>query len=357
LCRFLWATYQEARCDDRSVEMNNWTSLLQTLTAIPGISGHEAVIARAMADQFAAYSDDVKIDRIYNVIARFGTGERKIAICAHTDTIGMLVKHINADHTLSVVRVGGINLKAAPAAPVHIHAENRVISGVIGVRSAHLALPGDEVVKDDANLYIDLGGVTDGVEITTPISYAPAFHEMGNRFIAAPYLDDRAGCAVLVALAAHLKSTSSPHSIYLIGTVQEETNAMGAHAALAAIDPDMAIFVDGTVSYDTPDTRGRGDTRLGGGVVLTSFLYLSGIGGWHAHPDVRADLKRRALEHKIPFQQDAVHGLMADARASLPLGIPSAVLGIPMRGKHAPLEILDTTDLDSTLALLIEFTK
>jgi putative aminopeptidase FrvX len=332
--------------------MTDWASLLKTLTAVPGISGHEGVIARHMAEQFGAYTPDVHIDPIYNVIARFGTGARRIAVCAHLDTIGLMVKKINPDGTLGVVRVGGINLKAAPGVTVHIHTHNRVLPGMIGVRSAHLAQPGDDAVKADTDLYIDTGGVTDDIEITNPICYAPAFQALGDHCIAAPYLDDRAGCAVLLALAAALKPDSAATSVYLIGTVQEETNAMGAYSALAACAPDTAIFIDGTVSYDTPDTRGRGDTRLGGGVVLTSFLYLSGIGGWHAHPEIRADLIRTARKHNIPFQQDAVHGLMADARATLPLGIRSALLGIPMRGKHAALEMLDTRDLDATLTLL-----
>ena len=332
--------------------MSKWASLLQTLTAVSGMSGHEGQISRYMADQLRPYADEVRIDRIYNVIARFGLGERKIAICAHIDTIGMLVKQIHADGTLGVVRVGGINLKAAPATAVHVHTADKIVEGVIGVRSAHLANAGDEAVKSDGELYIDVGGKVEGIEITTPITYAPAFHTLANDLIAAPYLDDRAGCAVLLALSERLKSIPSAHTVYLIGTVQEETNAMGAHAALASVNPDVAIFIDGTVSYDTPDTRGRGATKLGGGVALTAFLYLSGIGGWHAHPEVRAALVRIARDHNIPFQQDVVHGLMADSRASLPLGIPSAVLGIPMRGKHAPLEMLNTQDLDSTLALL-----
>jgi putative aminopeptidase FrvX len=56
----------------------------------------------------------------------------------------------------------------------------------------------------------------------------------------------------------------------------------------------------------------------------------------------------------IPFQQDAVHGLMSDARVVTALGIPSAVIGLPMRGKHAPLETVHLNDLTAALNLLHE---
>ncbi|MDX2159818.1 MAG: M20/M25/M40 family metallo-hydrolase [bacterium] len=332
--------------------MTDWQSLLADLTSIPGISGHEHGIAAHLGAALRSYGDDVTIDPVFNLTARIGSGERKIAVCAHLDTIGMMVKRIHADDTLGVVRIGGINYKSLPGTAVRIHTDDGDVAGVVGVRSAHQARPGDEAIKSDDEIYVETGQAANAIEITTPITYAPYLARLGESLISAPYLDDRAGCAVLVALAARLKAAPSPHTVYLVGTVQEETNAMGAHAALAAIQPDAAIFIDGTVSYDTPETRGRGDVRLGAGPVLTAFLYISGIGSWHAHPLLRQHIRQAAHRAGIAFQQDAVHGLMADSRAALPLGIPSAVIGLPMRGKHSAAEIVDTADLDTAVNLL-----
>mgnify|MGYP001216175462 FL=1 len=332
--------------------MIDWISLLHTLTSVPGISGHEDIIAAHMAESFRPYADEVGIDPIFNVIARIGSGQgKKIAVCAHIDTIGMMVKSASANG-VRVVRIGGINYKALPGTPVRLHTSAGDIVGVVDVRSAHQARPGDEAVRTDDEIWIYTGANASGIEITTPISYAPQLLSLANGFVVSPYLDDRAGCAVLVALAERLKQNPSPHTVYLIGTVQEETNAIAAQAALSAVQPDLALFVDGTVSYDTPETAGRGETRLGGGAVLTAFLYISGIGSWHAHPRLRQRLKAIAGREGIQFQQDAVHGLMADSRAAIPLAIPSAVIGLPMRGKHSPAEVLNTADLDSALGLL-----
>jgi putative aminopeptidase FrvX len=327
--------------------MTDFAALLRELTRIPAISGHEGEISAFMAERLRADTSAVEIDQLYNVVARFGAGERKIAICAHMDTVGLMVKRINGDGSLGVIRVGGANLKALSGAAVRVGER----TGVIGVRSQHLERVGDEAVKNDDDLYIDVGDARD-IEITTPITYAPQEVMLEGGYYCAPHLDNRAGCAVLLGLAEQLAANPPPCTVYLIGTVQEETTCIGAYSALQRIAPDEAIFADGTVSYDTLETQGHGSVTLGSGAVLTAFLYVSGLNGWHAHPRIRARLKEIAQVEKIPFQQDAITGLMSDARAALPLGIPSAIVGIPMRGKHAPLETVNLNDLAACAQLI-----
>ncbi len=321
-------------------------SQLRELTQIPGLSGHENAIIRYFAAQLRDHADEVRIDSLGNVIARFGAPSgKRIAVLAHLDTVGLMVKAVNSDGTLRVIAVGGVNLKALPGTAVRVGD----IPGVIGVRSQHLAQPGDMVVNID-DLYVDVGR-DQAVEITTPITYAPNVVELGGNLYTSPYLDNRAGCAVLLEVARHIQR-DSPCTVYIVGTVQEETTCAGSYHALAGIAPDAALFVDGTVSYDTPDTRGRGSVALGVGPVLTSFLYVSGLNGWHAHPGLRSYLKQTAGAEGVPFQQDAVHGLMSDARVTTWLGVPSAIIGLPMRGKHAPLEVVHLDDLANAARLL-----
>jgi len=320
--------------------------LLRELTALSGISGHEDIVIRYMANDFKRFTDDVSIDRLGNVIARFGSGEPSIAILAHLDTVGFMVKSVNSDGTLRVVSVGGTNLKALPGTAVCVGNA----PAMFGVRSQHLAQPGDGAVNSIEDLYLDVGG--QDIEITTPVTYAPHFMQLGEHLYCSPYMDNRAGCALLLHLARTLPPTRVG-TVYLIGTVQEETTCVGAFHALQALAPDAAIFVDGTVSYDTPDTRTRGSVALGNGPVLTSFLYVSGLNGWHAHPVLRAHLRQLAGDSHIPFQQDAVHGLMSDSRVTTLLGTPSAIVGLPMRNKHAPLETIHLNDAANAAKLLL----
>lgn len=320
--------------------------LLRMLTAIPGLAGHEDAFARFFAGQLRESADAVTIDAAGNVIARFGaTGQPGIALLAHMDTVGLMVNRMNRDGTVGAVAVGGVNYKALPGAPVRIGD----LSGVIGVRSQHQARDGEGLVNADT-LYLDVGGAA--VEITTPVTYATAPVELPGGFFASPYLDDRAGCAVLLEVARRIRRPR-PFTVYLVGTVQEETNSLGAFAALQAIRPAAALFVDGTVSHDTPDTASRGQVALGKGPVLTAYLYTRGGNGWHAHPGLRAGIIQTARGANLPYQQDAVEGLISDAKTSILLGLPSAIIGLPMRGKHAPLETVHLDDLATSAELLL----
>ncbi|MCC6613298.1 MAG: M20/M25/M40 family metallo-hydrolase [Anaerolineae bacterium] len=324
-----------------------FSPLLRELSAIPGLAGHEDAITRAMADRLAAHADEVTIDSIGNVIARFGApGGASVALLAHMDTIGFLVNRVRADGMLGVVPVGGVNYKALPGAPVLVDG----LSGVIGVRSQHQARDAD-ALANASSVYIDVGR-PEAVEITATVLYASASAELPGGCFSGPYMDNRAGCAVLLELARRLQRNPEL-TIYLIGTVQEESNCLGAFHALRAVQPDAALFIDGTVSHDTPDTAAMGQVKLGGGPVLTDYLYTRGGNGWHAHPGLRRHLKQIAAEHALDYQQDAVDGLISDAKTTVLLGLPSAIIGLPMRGKHAPLEIVCLDDLEAATQLLL----
>lgn len=325
-------------------------TLLGAFTAISGVSGHEDAIASAFLGALAGHSTEAHIDGLCNAIARIpaasgAAGGARIALAAHLDTVGLMVKRRNADGTLGVVRVGGLNLKAASGAAVRVGS----LPGVIGVRSQHLARAG-EGIPDQDELRIEIGAAPPPM-VTTPITFAPQTIEMDGGFYASPHLDNRAGCAVLVEVARQIAGRT-PHEVFVIGSAQEETTCAGAQAALAAIRPDAAIFVDGTLSYDTPDVKGKGEVALGRGPVLLDFLYVSGMNAWHAHPRLRAHLAQVAAAGNIAVQHDAVHGLMSDARATQPLAIPGAMVGLPMRGKHGPLETARLDDLAAAVALL-----
>jgi len=328
-----------------------WRTTLAELSAIPGIAGHEDAIARALADRLAPLADDVTIDALANVTARIGpeSGAPRVAVVAHSDTVGFLVKQADPAGFLRVVPVGGVNGKALPGAAVRIGAR----PGVIGVRAQHLARPGDDAAALD-ELVVEVDpALAASIAVATPVTYAPQIHALGDTLLASPYLDNRAGCAVLLALAARLRAEPSPYTVLLIASVQEETTCAGAYHALAEARPDLTLFVDGTVSYDTPETQAGGAVRLGGGPVLTAHLYVSGLNGWHAHPGLRAHLAQVAASEGLAVQHDAVRGLMSDARVALPLAVPSAIIGLPMRGKHAPLETIDLRDAAAAADLLM----
>ncbi len=348
-------------------DADGFAALLDGLIPLGGLAGHERAVMRTMSRALAASgADDTTCDALGNLIARFGPADapHRVAVLAHMDTVGLMVKQIDAAAgILRVVPVGGVNLKALPGTAVQVwqYAETDHVPqlpgtpGVIGVRSQHLAQPGDTATHA-ADLYVQVDPAAAAhICPTAPITFAPQIVRQGERLYNSPHLDNRVGCAVLLALGAWLgqaQHVTAQHTIYLIGTVQEETTCAGTLHALRLVAPDRAIFVDGTLSYDTPETQSQGAVQLGGGPVLTAFLYTSGLNGWHADPLYRGHLRQHAQDQGMPYQEDAMRGLMSDARTASWLGIPSVLIGIPMRGKHGPLETVHLDDLVHSAALL-----
>jgi putative aminopeptidase FrvX len=319
---------------------------LDSLVRLPGIAGLEDAVSRWMYDQWMPLADAVQIDSLGNVIARFGTEHSSsITVLAHMDTVGMLVKQILDPETIGIVPVGGVNFKALPGTRLRVGEQN----GVAEVRSQHQAKSSDGLAT--AEQIVIRVADTGTLHVTQPIHYTAEPYWVGDTLVS-PHLDNRASCAVLMELGRWLAAQRLKETIYLVGTVQEETTCLGAQFALGTIRPRAALFVDGTVSYDTKESRSEGSVKLGSGPVLTAFLYTSGANGWHADPMLRDYLKQSATQAGVPYQEDAVHGLMSDAKAAIPLGIPSAVIGLPMRGKHSAAEMVHRHDLENTIALL-----
>ena len=195
------------------------------------------------------------------------------------------------------------------------------------------------------------------IEIGNTVSFSPTFQTLSADLVCSKALDNRAGCYVLIEALRRLRDEDLGTTVAFVGTVQEELSCDGSLAPAQAFGAAMAVAVDGTVSYDTPDTEGQGDVRCGRGPVITRMLRTPGLNGWTPHPRIAAFLEQVATTAGIPFQRDAVAGLMSDARPLQLGGIPSAVIGIPMRGKHSPAEIISVTDLQHTVDLVVALVR
>lgn len=318
---------------------------LQSLTALPGISGHEQAVTQALRSHFESCGAQVTVDRLGNVAGTFGGGKPHLAILAHMDTVGFKVKRSISETLLQAMPVGGVNYKALPGTQVMIGDQ----PGVIAVRSQHLAA-GQDAMMNEQNIWIQTANAH-LIPPATPIRFQSRPVIMGDLYSDCG-LDDRAGCAVLCMLADGLAAADYPVTVSLIGTVQEETTCLGAVNILRQLQPDYAIFVDGTLSYELPELRSQGSVMPGKGVVFVDFLYVSGLNGWHADPDLSAFLMDSARTAGLAFQQDAIRGLMSDARSATQNGIPSALIGIPMQGKHSAAESIHLQDMLDAVSIL-----
>jgi endoglucanase len=169
----------------------------------------------------------------------------------------------------------------------------------------------------------------------------------GTRLVAKA-MDDRIGCAVLIETLRRLERT--PHDVYFVFSVQEETTLSGARTSTYGIEPDLAIAVDVTGTGDTPECRPMA-VELGKGPAVKVKDR-----GMIAHPAVRDLLVQRAQEADIPYQLEVLEYGTTNAAAMqlVRAGVPSGCLSIPCRYIHTPSEMVDEEDVENSVRLLLE---
>ncbi|MGY2895555.1 M42 family metallopeptidase [Deinococcus sp. UYEF24] len=348
-------------------------SHLRDLVALTGPSGCEEDVARALLRAARPLADSVEVDAFGNVVAvrrAAAEGARRLLIAAHTDEVGFRVRQVTAQGFLRLEKVGGTDDRILPATRVWVRTETGRLLGVIGTKSAHLLADTDrQRVVPYAELYVDIGArsaeeATDmGVRLGDPVGFVGELAELGRaepgkgsgRYTAHA-LDDRAGCAVLLALLERYRETPPPVTLIVAFTVQEEVGLRGAQAVASAhstgpLAADVALALDMTAADDTPEVQG-GHLSLGAGpaIKVMDFSTL-------AHPAVRRGLLAAAQAGGVAVQHELLKGIGTDAGALqyTGKGIPTGAVSVANRSTHSPVEVLDERDLEGALELLHGF--
>jgi endoglucanase len=149
-----------------------------------------------------------------------------------------------------------------------------------------------------------------------------------------------------------LKGRPLQAAIYCVSTVQEEVGLRGATTSAYGIHPAIGIAVDVCHATDTPgnDKKTIGDTRLGSGPTL--------FRGPNINPRLFARLQETAQAHEIAVQVRGVPratGTDANVMQLCRDGVATALVGIPNRYMHSPVEVVCLDDLQRAAHLLAEF--
>ncbi|WP_421724826.1 M42 family metallopeptidase [Bauldia sp.] len=344
-------------------------ALTRELMLIPGLSGHEGRVRRRLARCLGDLDLDSWSDRLGNLMATIpGDSEApSVMLFAHMDQLGLIVRKIEADGLVRVERLGGVPEKALAARSVlFCVGEGRDVPGVIANKSHHATAPDEKYrVVPYPELYVDAGFesadavLAAGIDIGTPVVYAPEVVDLAGDRLAGTSVDDRAGCAVVVEVARALVAVAAEQrpTVHIVFSVQEEFNLRGALPAAQALSPDIAIQLDLTLATDTPDMTGRGDVRLGGGpgMSMYSFHGRGTLNGTLPHPALVALFDQVAEAEGLAIQRSAQIGVLTDSSyvQLVDAGVACIDLGFPMRYSHSALEVCDINDLVGLTRLLI----
>ena len=321
--------------------------LLEKLTSPAGVAGEENSSFEALKGLFSLYGD-VSCDDTGNIfIHKKGKGKH-ILLDAHLDTIGFVVTGITNDGFVRLTKVGGVDMRTVEGMELTLHGKEDVY-GVVCTVPPHLS-NGESKVSTDGTCVADIGMTKEDAEKVIcegdKASFRASFEKLGENRVSATYIDDRGGIAVLLKA---LEYTNTENEITLVCSAQEETGGTGATCAAFNADADLSLSVD--VSFaTTPDSSAKECGKMNGGAMIGYSPILC-----REYSDLLVDI---AKEKNIPYQKEIMNGRTGTNADHITIskgGVPSALVSLPQRYMHTPVEVADIRDIENCAKLIAEF--
>ena len=323
--------------------------LMKELCALPGPSGCEDAVRAFVLKRVKPFADEIRTDAIGNVMV-FRKGakalDRPVALCAHMDEVGVIIKKITEDGMLKFGFVGGVDPRVVIGRPVRFGD----VPGVIGIKAVHLTTAAERrTMPKTKNLYIDIGATSRAaaeklVSLGDYGVFDSAVVEFGDGLIKAKAIDDRVGCAALLRLL----EDEPPVDTWFCFTVQEETGLRGAASMAFALDPGFARVLEGTTAADLAEVKGADAVcRVRGGVVLP---FMDGATIYDA---ALFELLRDAcIKRGIPWQTKTrvAGGTDAGRIHKSRAGVRVCAAAAPVRYIHSPSSVAAKADCEAVLA-------
>jgi endoglucanase len=335
--------------------------LLLDLLRAHGPSGYEtapaAVWAKA-ASAFAQVSIDVLGTPLARISPRHGEAQppRRLLVMGHIDEIGLIVTHIDDEGYLWFAPVGGWDPQILVGQRVLLATRAGPVCGVVGKKPIHLLREEDrKKVAELRELHIDIGAANGDearahvrIGDVAVIDAEPA-SLLGGRLVSRA-LDNRIGSFVALQAARLVaQAGGAAWELDALAVAQEEITFGGSRTSTFALEPDAAIVIDVTHATDAPgiEVKELGKHPLGSGPVITR--------GSTIHPRLFELLHETAEAEGIPFTVEAsarATGTDADAVHLARAGVPTALVSIPLRYMHSPVELVQLDDVHAAARLI-----
>lgn len=319
--------------------------LLNELTSINGISAHENQVRTYLETNLADYIDEFTYDNLGSLIMKIngnGTGN-SMAVIAHMDEVGFIVRSIDEKGFIKFVCVGGVDLNTINNVQV-------VVNGHVGV--IMLKPVNNEFKVELKNFCIDFGFTSSddaklaGIKIGDQINFVNNFQTIANNKIIAKSLDDRIGIATLVEIATTIDKTKLAGDLYLCASVQEEVGLRGATTLINKLPNELVDVLIVDVSPIT-DLYDETSCRVGNGALVRIQ-----DPGMIFNYDIVNRLRDLAETNNIAYQEFFSTGgtdsrVVEVAKAGHKVG----AICIPARALHAQNTVASIDDIDAACKL------
>ena len=336
--------------------MTDDIAFLKSLISTAGLSGHEEPVLELIEQQWKPLVDQLSRSRVRSLHAlKRGRGKGRrptVMIATHMDAVGMIVTKVMGGF-LKIHQIGGIDPRILPGTPVIVHAK-RDLPGVVVLPPA-FTLPESvhDLATDLHHLLVDVGltaaRAAQLVRVGDVVSFDTQPVELAGGTLTGHSLDNRASVAALTICLEELQHKSHAWDVWAVATSQEEETFAGATTSAYSLNPDLAVVIDVTHAKG-PGADGWETFALGKGPTL----------GWgpNLHPFLYRHFEELAKKLEIPVSMETStshSGTDAFAVQIAREGIPTMLLGIPLRYMHTAVELIAVKDMQRTGRLLAEF--
>lgn len=330
---------------------------LERLCTAGGPSGFEGPAAEIAAQLLRPLTDEVNVDRLGNVIGvkRCGRpGAKKLLLDAHLDEVGLIVTG-HEEGFLRFQAIGGVDERILPDTQVTVLTDPPKF-GVVTCLPPHVQTAED---KNSAiplkKLFLDVGlsqeQAAAQIPVGTPVVCRSGFVPLGEDQVSGKAMDDRACFVTLLRALELLQGQDLDVDVYVLGSTREETGGAGALTATFSAAPDWCVAVDVTFGM-APGCPKDQCCQVGGGPAI-------GVG-----PGMTRWMSERMVEkakaNGIPCQLELMEGNTGTngwGMQTVREGIATAVVSLPEKYMHTPVETVKLSDLEDTAKLLAAFTK
>ena len=326
--------------------------LLKQLTKAKAVTGNEYKLHSLIKDALQGYVDEInalKNGSIY-ALKRGEPGKCSLMLDAHLDEVGLFVTGITEEGFLRVY-TRSIDPKVLPGSVVIVHGKEE-LTGVIGLKPYHLQDKDDKKAVPTEKLFVDCGlnkkEIEKIVSIGDTVSFSSDYIDLENNFISNKSLDDRIGVYTIIEVLKNLKRKVPIVNVIGHFASQEEVTGLGAITSTYYLNPDLAIAID--VTHGTsPDVPKREAFEMGEGPVVFVGPGIDQI--------ILDQILKIANKYDIKVQKEV--GILSGTDQTeiqiVRKGIPSAVISIPERYMHTPIEVINVEDVRKTINLISLF--
>jgi putative aminopeptidase FrvX len=340
--------------------------MIRELSDAPGVAGFEDKVVELLHG-YSKDLGDLREDTLRNlfIYRKENTGNRKIVqLDAHSDEVGFMVHSIRPNGTLQLVPLGSWVNYNIPAHKVWVrNAENEYIPGIISSKPPHYMSEHEKnAAIDIKQMTIDVGASSKEeairdykIRIGEPVVPCVDFeYDEKHDIMMGKAFDNRIGCAGLIATLRALQGEQLAVDVIAGIASQEEVGARGSAVTTRVIKPDIAIVFEGCPADDTSVDSYEIQTAIKKGPMLRHM-----DAKMITNPRFQRFALDMATKNNLPVQE-AVRAGGSTNGSVIHLshkGIPTIVIGVPVRYAHTHYGISTYYDYENAVKLAVELLK